>query len=132
MPFTRGDLSELHEAFKTTAEKRIVLPTLGEGTYADRLCHLPVEGTASVTINEHPAGTTRVRGELDMAAPVPQLLLNWMDAAAEDDKDRRQNDLQGVVSCDSRKCVLEFEFAAGAVTTIDATDGHFLWKSDRP
>src|SRR4051794_34624919 len=70
---TRADVTELHEAFKTQSEKTIALPTLGEAKCTERLCRIPIRGTATVLEDGKMVGSTQVRGTLAFRPAAAQL-----------------------------------------------------------
>ena len=127
LKITRGDLRELQESFKSTAEKKVVLPTLGEASCGSKRCSLSVKGTAKILVEGKAKGTSPVPGVLTFTPDSAALMLRLMDQAKEEDEKLSQITEGGEIWCVPEKCEIEFVLPEQGEITMDAVGGNVRW-----
>lgn len=104
----RQQIRELNEAFKSSDDKVITVPRVGEVECPDRKCFLPVKGTAERVSEGQPPQTATVDGMLVLWGDVTQRLMGMLDQAQYTAKEQKAKGFGGEVTCTKAKCTFAF------------------------
>ncbi len=104
----RLQIREINEAFKSSEDKTITVPRVGEVDCPDHKCLLPVRGVAERVAEGQPNSETGVDGVLVLWGDVTQRLIQMLDQAQYTAKDQTAKGFGGQVTCNKTKCVFAF------------------------
>lgn len=104
----RQQIRELNEAFKSSEDKVIEVPRVGEVECPERKCFLPVKGTAERVAEGQDPQSASVDGMLVLTGDVTQRLMGMIDQAQYTAKEQKAKGYGGEVTCNKNKCTFAF------------------------